>query len=158
MNVRFVVNRFMQNAAVGASVWCLVLAAMADPGQFTHSMKVAVFADHYVAGRYAFDDLNHLERHAIARHVGRVELIEASAAEQAADSFESNFPEIGSDKQDVASEVMGGAPSPVAEPFESNFPEIETDKQDAALEVMGGARSPVAEPFESNFPEVETDK
>ena len=75
MNGRKVVNRLTQFVVAGVAGLGLVATALADPGSLAHRVTITVFADHYIVGDLAFDDLDYLEKHVTATPVSSVEIL-----------------------------------------------------------------------------------
>src|SRR5438034_9680347 len=75
MNGRIVGNRLTQIVVAGVVASGLVATALADPGGSAHSVTITVFADRYIVGDLAFDDLDYLEKHITATHVRSVEIL-----------------------------------------------------------------------------------
>jgi hypothetical protein len=76
MNGRITVDRLTRSfILVVGSFLCFIATAPVDAGPFTQSVTISVFADRYLVGDLAFDDLDYLEQHITAMHVGGVELL-----------------------------------------------------------------------------------
>src|SRR5258706_15163409 len=75
MNRRMVINRLTEIVVAGVVAIGLVATALADPGSLARRVTITVFADHYIVGDLAFDDLNYLEKHVTAAHVSSVEIL-----------------------------------------------------------------------------------
>ena len=75
MNGRIVVDCVTRSVVEAVVAFGFVAAAPADPGPSAHSVTITVFADRYIVGNLAFDDLDLLEKHITATYAHEINLL-----------------------------------------------------------------------------------
>lgn len=75
MNRRMVVDRITQSILVGLAASALGATALAGPGPSGPGAMITAYADRYIVGDLAFDDLDQLESHVTATNARHIEVL-----------------------------------------------------------------------------------